>query len=56
MVPGRNLPGFKTANVLSMRISLDWTKYAKRTLLNQFFHQVPFLVAGLPSFLSASEW
>lgn len=33
-------PGFKTANVLSMRISLDWTKYAKRAELNQFFHQV----------------
>jgi predicted permease len=40
-------PGFKSANVLSLRISLDWTKYAKRVELNQFFHQVLDQVTGL---------
>ncbi|WP_353067114.1 ABC transporter permease [Tunturibacter psychrotolerans] len=47
-------PGFKTANVLSMRISLDWTKYAKRAELNQFFHQVLGRVSGLPGVESAA--
>jgi predicted permease len=47
-------PGFKTANVLSMRISLDWTKYAKRTQLNQFFHQVLDRVSGTPGVESAA--
>jgi predicted permease len=47
-------PGFKTANVLSMRISLDWTKYAKRAELNQFFHQVLDRVSGLPGVESAA--
>lgn len=47
-------PGFKTANVLSMRISLDWTKYAKRAELNQFFHQVLNRVTGLPGVESAA--
>ena len=47
-------PGFKTANVLSMRISLDWTKYAKRTQLNQFFHQVLNRVSGTPGVDSAA--
>lgn len=47
-------PGFKTANVLSMRISLDWTKYAKRTELNQFFHQVLGRVTELPGVENAA--
>ena len=47
-------PGFKTANVLSMRISLDWTKYAKRAQLNQFFHQVLDRVSGMPGVDSAA--
>jgi hypothetical protein len=47
-------PGFKTANVLSMRISLDWIKYAKRAELNQFFHQVLSRVSGLPGVESAA--
>jgi putative ABC transport system permease protein len=47
-------PGFKTANVLSMRIDLDWTKYGKRTQLNQFFHQVLDRVEGLPGVQSAA--
>jgi predicted permease len=47
-------PGFKTANVLSLRLSLDWTKYAKRAELNQFFHQVVSRVSGLPGVESAA--
>ncbi len=42
------------ANVLSMRISLDWTKYAKRADLIQFFHQVLGRVSGLPGVESAA--
>jgi putative ABC transport system permease protein len=41
-------PGFKTANVLSMRISLDWTKYAQLTTQNGFFHQVLARTQQLP--------
>ena len=37
-----------------MRISLDWTKYAKRTQLNQFFHQVLDRVSGTPGVDSAA--
>jgi predicted permease len=33
-------PGFKTGNVLSMRISLNWTKYKKDEDKRNFFHQV----------------
>ncbi|HMF54239.1 MAG TPA: ABC transporter permease, partial [Edaphobacter sp.] len=33
-------PGFKTANVLSMNISLNWTKYGELTKQNTFFHQI----------------
>jgi predicted permease len=33
-------PGFKTANVLSMNISLNWTKYDQLTKQNTFFHQI----------------
>jgi predicted permease len=33
-------PGFKTANVLSMNISLNWTKYDQLTKQNSFFHQI----------------
>jgi putative ABC transport system permease protein len=47
-------PGFKTANVLSMRITLDWTKYAKRSELNQFFHQILDRVNGMPGVESAA--
>ena len=47
-------PGFKTANVLSMRITLDWTKYAKRTQLNEFFHQVLDRVSGTAGVDSAA--
>jgi putative ABC transport system permease protein len=41
-------PGFKTANVLSMRISLDWTKYTEQTVQNGFFGQVIDHVEHLP--------
>jgi putative ABC transport system permease protein len=47
-------PGFKTVNVLSMRISLDWTKYAKATTQNVFFHQVLDRVAGVPGVQSSA--
>jgi predicted permease len=33
-------PGFKPANVLSMNISLNWTKYAEQTKQNNFFRQI----------------
>jgi putative ABC transport system permease protein len=33
-------PGFKPANVLSMNISLNWTKYAEQTTQNTFFRQI----------------
>jgi putative ABC transport system permease protein len=33
-------PGFKPANVLSMNLSLNWTKYAEQTTQNTFFHQI----------------
>jgi putative ABC transport system permease protein len=41
-------PGFKTANVLSMRISLDWTKYKDLTTQNGFFRQVLARTEQLP--------
>jgi putative ABC transport system permease protein len=47
-------PGFKTANVLSMRISLDWTKYADQTKQNGLFRQVLDRVAQLPGTESAA--
>ncbi len=33
-------PGFKTANVLSMDIPLNWTRYADLTQQNTFFNQI----------------
>jgi predicted permease len=47
-------PGFKTANVLSMQVSLNWTKYKEQTLKNAFFHQVLDRVEQLPGVDSAS--
>jgi len=47
-------PGFKTTNVLSMRISLDWTKYTKREELNPLFHQILERTTGLPGVNSAA--
>jgi predicted permease len=47
-------PGFKTANVLSMQVSLDWTKYGDRAAKNNFFHQVLDRVNGLPGADSAA--
>lgn len=41
-------PGFKTANVLSMQISLNWTKYAERSAQNTFFHQILERTEHLP--------
>ena len=47
-------PGFKTDNVLSMRISLDWTRYANQTMQNGFFRQVLARVEQLPETDSAA--
>jgi predicted permease len=47
-------PGFKTANVLSMRVSLNWTKYEKKPVKNTFFRQVLERVNALPGVDSAS--
>jgi putative ABC transport system permease protein len=41
-------PGFKTADVLSMRISLDWTRYIDQTIQNSFFSQVLGGTAQIP--------
>jgi predicted permease len=47
-------PGFKTANVLSMQISLNWTKYQDKTAKNTFFHQLLERVDGLPGVNTAA--
>jgi predicted permease len=47
-------PGFKTANVLSMRISLDWIKYADQTTQNGFFGQVLDRTEHLPGIESVA--
>jgi putative ABC transport system permease protein len=47
-------PGFKTANVLSMRISLNWTKYADEATQNGFFRQVLDRTGHLPGVESAA--
>lgn len=47
-------PGFKTANVLSMRISLDWTKYVEPTIQNSFFSQVLDRTEHMPGVESAA--
>jgi putative ABC transport system permease protein len=41
-------PGFKTANVLSMRINLNWTKYADQKTQEGFFRQVLDRTEHLP--------
>lgn len=41
-------PGFKTANVLSMRVSLNWTKYSDQIVQSAFFHQILSRTAELP--------
>ena len=41
-------PGFKTANVLSMNISLNWTKYADQTTQDGFFQQVLLRAEQIP--------
>jgi predicted permease len=47
-------PGFKTSNVLSMQISLNWTKYKEKTVKNGFFHQVLTRVQTLPDVTDTS--
>jgi predicted permease len=47
-------PGFKTSNVLSMQISLNWTKYRERSVKNAFFHQVLNRVQTLPGVSAAA--
>jgi predicted permease len=41
-------PGFKAANVLSMRMTLNWTNYRKSESINSFYHQVLDRVQALP--------
>jgi predicted permease len=47
-------PGFKTANVLSMQVSLNWTKYSKDADQNLFFRNILSRVEGLPDVEAAS--
>jgi putative ABC transport system permease protein len=47
-------PGFKTANVLSMQLSLNWTKYSSMTAENNFFHELLNRVEALPGIEGAS--
>jgi putative ABC transport system permease protein len=47
-------PGFKTANVLSMQISLNWTKYQKPEAAKNFFHQTLERVQTTPGVQSAA--
>jgi predicted permease len=46
--------GYRTANVLSMQVSLNWTKYAEKPAKNTFFHLVLDRVGALPGVDSAS--
>jgi putative ABC transport system permease protein len=47
-------PGFKSANVLSMQISLNWTKYQKSEASRNFFHQTLDRVQATPGVQSAA--
>jgi predicted permease len=47
-------PGFKTANVLSMQISLNWTKYQKSEAAKNFFRQTLDRVQATPGVQSAA--
>ena len=47
-------PGFKTANVLSMQLSLNWTKYQKEETSRSFFHQALERVEALPGVQGAA--
>jgi putative ABC transport system permease protein len=47
-------PGFKSANVLSMQISLNWTKYQKSEASRTFFHQTLERVQATPGVQSAA--
>jgi predicted permease len=47
-------PGFRPANVLSMQLSLNWTKYKKDTDRASLFHQILGRTQGLPGVQSAS--
>jgi predicted permease len=47
-------PGFKSANVLSMQISLNWTKYQKSEASRNFFHQTLDRLQTIPGVQSAA--
>jgi putative ABC transport system permease protein len=47
-------PGFKTANVLSMAVSLNWTKYSTDATRDAFFHGALSRVEALPGVEAAS--
>jgi predicted permease len=47
-------PGFRTANVLSMQVSLNWTKYSTQEDQHRFFDEVLRRVESLPGVNAAS--
>jgi putative ABC transport system permease protein len=47
-------PGFKTENVLSMQMSLNWSKYRKSTEKSNFYHQVLDRIDALPGVTNAA--
>jgi putative ABC transport system permease protein len=46
--------GFKTANVLSLQVTLNWTKYKQDEAARNFFHQALDRVQALPGVESAA--
>lgn len=46
--------GFRTTNVLSMNISLNWTKYSELTQQNAFFGQIMERAAQIPGVQAAA--
>jgi putative ABC transport system permease protein len=46
--------GFKTENVLSMAINLNWTKYQKQESRNEFYREVMTRVQSTPSVTNAA--
>ena len=47
-------PGFKTQNVLSMAINLNWTKYQKAESKDEFYRQVIDRTRSMPSVTDAA--
>ncbi|WP_158751672.1 ABC transporter permease [Acidobacterium sp. S8] len=47
-------PGFKTQNVLSMAVNLNWTKYKAQESRNEFYRQAMERVQSMPSVTDAA--